>query len=75
LREEKKIGLWHWQLDTTNEVTKANEALEENLSSLSNPDGVESTFATSRYTKPGTRNTSQGDCSVHLTFSLRYIVL
>ena len=51
-REEKKIGLCHWQSDTRNEVTKANEALEENLSSLSNLGGVESTFATSRYTKP-----------------------
>jgi hypothetical protein len=36
--------LWHWQSDTRKEVTNANEALEENLSSLSNTDGVESTF-------------------------------
>ncbi len=40
----KKIGLWHWQSDTRKEVANANEALEENSSSLSNTDGVESTF-------------------------------
>ena len=65
----KKIGLWHWQSDTRKEVTNANEALEENLSSLSNTDGVESTFSVSGFTGKGwSFNTERGTerCSTNL---------
>ena len=65
----KKIGLWHWQLDTRNEVTNANKALEENLSSLSNLDGVESTFSVSGFTGKGWSFNTERDterCSANL---------